>query len=78
MTYIVSFIKEISTLLGGVLQFLVSLVNGLINLITSLPNYITQLTICVSYLPEQLITWFSVGITVTVIFLVLGRRDGGD
>lgn len=78
MQFIVNFIKELSSMVGGLLQFLVSLVKGLIKLVTSLPTYISQLTSCVGYLPEQLITWFSIGITVTVIFLILGRRDGGD
>lgn len=78
MQFIVNFIKELGSILGSLLQFAVSLVNGLINLITALPSYISQLTACVSYLPEQLITWFSIGLTVTVIFLILGRRQGGD
>lgn len=78
MQFIVSWIKELSGVLGALLQFIVSLVNGLLNLIEALPSYISQLTTCVSYLPEQLITWFSIGLTVTVIFLILGRRDGGD
>lgn len=78
MSYIVDFIKELSGTIGGLLQFLLSLVKGLLNLIQALPSYINQLTTCVGYLPEVLITWFGIGITVTVIFLVLGRRDGGD
>lgn len=78
MSFIVNWIKELSGTLGGLLQFLLSLVKGLLNLIQALPSYINQLTTCVGYLPEVLITWFGIGITVTVIFLVLGRRDGGD
>lgn len=78
MSYIVDFIKELSGTIGGLLQFLLSLVKGLLNLIQALPSYINQLTTCVGYLPEVLITWFGIGITVTVIFLILGRRDGGD
>lgn len=78
MSYIVDFIKELSGIIGGLLQFLLSLVKGLLNLIQALPSYLNQLTTCVGYLPEVLITWFGIGITVTVIFLVLGRRDGGD
>lgn len=78
MSFIVDWIKELSGTIGGLLQFLLSLVKGLLNLIQALPSYINQLTTCVGYLPEVLITWFGIGITVTVIFLVLGRRDGGD
>lgn len=78
MTYIIEWIKELSVTLGALLQFAKSLVMGLLKLVASLPLYLTQLTNCVGYLPEVLITWFSIGITVTVIFLVLGRRQGGD
>lgn len=78
MSFIVDWIKELSGTIGGLLQFLLSLVKGLLNLIQALPSYINQLTTCVGYLPEVLITWFGIGITVTIIFLVLGRRDGGD
>ena len=78
MSFIVDWIKELSGTIGGLLQFLLSLVKGLLNLIQALPSYINQLTICVGYLPEVLITWFGIGITVTIIFLILGRRDGGD
>lgn len=78
MSFIVDWIKELSGTIGGLLQFLLSLVKGLLNLIQALPSYINQLTTCVDYLPEVLITWFGIGITVTIIFLILGRRDGGD
>ena len=78
MSFIVDWIKELSGTIGGLLQLLLSLVKGLLNLIQALPSYINQLTTCVGYLPEVLITWFGIGITVTVIFLILGRRDGGD
>lgn len=78
MSYIVNWIDELSGILGGLLQFLLSLVKGLLNLIQSLPSYLTQLTTCVGYLPEVLVTWFGIGVTVTVIFLILGRRQGGD
>lgn len=78
MSFIVDWIKELSGTIGGLLQFFLSLVKGLLNLIQALPSYINQLTTCVGYLPEVLITWFGIGITVTIIFLILGRRDGGD
>lgn len=78
MSYIINWIEELSGILGGLLQFLVSLVKGLLNLIQSLPSYLSQLTTCIGYLPEVLVTWFGIGITVTVIFLILGRRQGGD
>lgn len=78
MSYIINWIDELSGILGGLLQFLVSLVKGLLNLIQSLPSYLSQLTTCIGYLPEVLVTWFGIGITVTVIFLILGRRQGGD
>lgn len=78
MSYIINWIDELSGILGGLLQFLVSLVKGLLDLIQSLPSYLSQLTTCIGFLPEVLVTWFGIGITVTVIFLILGRRQGGD
>lgn len=78
MSFIVDWLKELSGIVGGLLQFLLSLVRGLLNLIQALPSYLNQLTTCVGFLPEVLITWFGIGVTVTVIFLILGRRQGGD
>lgn len=78
MSFIVDWLKELSGVVGGLLQFAVSLVKGLLNLIQALPSYLTQLTTCVGYLPQVLVTWFGIGVTVTVIFLILGRRQGGD
>lgn len=78
MQWIISFIQDIINSFSGVLNLLKSIGLGLVKLAISLPQYIAQLTTCVGFLPEQLITWFSIGITVTVIFIILGRRDGGD
>lgn len=78
MQWLINFFTDLSNILSGVINVVISLVKVLVTLITSLPAYISTLTSCVGYLPEVLITWFGLCITVTVIFLILGRRQGGD
>lgn len=78
MQWLIDFFKDTWYVVGSLLDIVGNIFTGLVNLVTSLPTYISTLTTCISFLPEQLITWFSIGVTVTITFLIIGRRDGGD
>lgn len=78
MQWIISFFQDLANTFGGLLNLVKSIASGLINLVVSIPQYVSQISTCVGFLPEQLVTWFSIGITVTIVFIILGRRDGGD
>lgn len=78
MDWIISFFQDIAQTLSGVFNFLVTLVNGLLSLIKMLPSLIADMTSAVGFLPTILTTFFGVSVTVTVIFLIAGRGQGGE
>lgn len=78
MDWIISFFQDISQTLSGIVNFLVTLVDGLLSLIKMLPSLIADMTSAVGFLPTILTTFFGVSVTVTVIFLIAGRGQGGE
>lgn len=78
MNWLISFFQEIAQMLSGVVSFVVTLVNGLLTLIKMLPSLIADMTSAVGFLPMVLTTFFGVSVTVTIIFLIAGRGQGGD
>lgn len=78
MDWIISFFQDIAQTLSGVVNFLVTLVSGLLTLIKMLPSLIADMTSAVGYLPTVLTTFFGISVTVTVIFLLAGRGQGGE
>ena len=78
MDWIISFFQDIAQTLSGVVNFVVTLVGGLLSLIEMLPSLIADMTTAVGFLPPILTTLFGVSVTVTVIFLIAGRGQGGD
>lgn len=78
MDWIISFFQDISQTLSGIVNFLVTMVDGLLSLIQMLPSLIADMTTAVNFLPYQLTIFFSVSVSVTVIFLIAGRGQGGE
>lgn len=78
MDWIISFFEDIAQTLSGIVNFLVTMVDGLLSLIEMLPSLIADMTTAVNFLPYQLTIFFSVSVSVTVIFLIAGRGQGGE
>lgn len=78
MDWLISFLQDIGQMLSGVINFVVTLVQGLLTLITMLPSLIADMTSAVGFLPTVLTTFFGVSVTVTIIFLIAGRGQGGE
>ena len=78
MNWLISFFQDISQMLSGVVNFVVTLVDGLLSLIKMLPSLIADMTTAVGFLPMVLTTFFGVSVTVTIIFLIAGRGQGGE
>lgn len=75
---IFDFFKQIADFIGSLIQFVVQMVDGLIRLLALIPKCVTLLTDSIGALPTLLIAFASVTITVSVIFIILGREHGGD
>lgn len=78
MDWIISFFKDLAQTLSGIVNFVVTLVDGLLSLIEMLPSLIADMTTAVGFLPTVLTTFFGVSVTVTIIFLIAGRGQGGE
>jgi len=78
MQWFISLIKGIFTTFGSVFNLLKSAFMGLISLLEMLPMLIRDMSMAVGLLPTVLVTFFSISLTVTIIYLVLGRGKGGD
>lgn len=78
MNYIISFIQDLAQILSGIINFVVTLANGLLTLFKMLPSLIADMTSAVGFLPAVLTAFFSVSVTVTIIFLIAGRGQGGE
>ena len=77
MQWIVDFFSIYETL-SGVISFVVSAVVGLLDIIKMIPSLLTTVTEVVNGLPNVLSAFILSTITITVIFLLIGRGEGGD
>lgn len=78
MKWLIEFFKDLGSTLSGIINFAVTLVQGLLSLLEMLPSLIADMTTAVGFLPTVLTTFFGVSVTVTVVFLIAGRGQGGD
>lgn len=78
MSYIIGFLEDIIQTFAGVINFILTLYEGVKTLFEMLPSLIADMTSAVGFLPMVLTTFFGVSVTVTIIFLLVGRGQGGD
>ena len=58
-------------------QFLLNLISGLVHLVTLLPKALLFVTGCSSYLPTFLVTFVLAGVSISLVFMIVGRGGGG-
>lgn len=65
-------------LVTSLVSFLWSLIEGLLRLISLIPTAVTVLTNSIGYLPSILAAFAAATITISVIFIIVGRDEGGQ
>lgn len=65
--------KAVLDFLGTVLDFIEYLVSGLVQLLAMIPSAFSMLTYSIGYLPTVLLAFAAVAITLSIVFLILGR-----
>ena len=65
-------------ILTSIYNLVGSLVKGLLNLIKALPSIISTATNAIGYLPSVLIVFATLTITISVVYLIVGRDTGGS
>ena len=73
VTLMVDALKSILDFFGTLLDFVEYLVTGLVQLITMIPSAFAMLTYSIGYLPSVLLAFAAVAITLSIVFLILGR-----
>ena len=65
--------KAVFDFFGTVLDFIIYLVTGLVQLFAMIPSAFAMLTYSMGYLPSVLLAFAAVAVTMSIVFLILGR-----
>lgn len=68
------FLAGISNAIVAVFQLLINLISGIVQLVALAFEFITYLTIVLGYLPTPLLAFAGLGISLSVILLLVGRN----
>lgn len=77
LNYIIDFLKELGSFFQTLIGMVVNLIQQLITFVMLIPVGVNMLITSVGYLPSILIVFATLSITISVIYLVLGRGQGG-
>lgn len=66
-------LKSVLDFFGTILDFVEYLVTGLVQLIAMIPSAFAMVTYSIGYLPSVLLAFAAVAITLSIVFLILGR-----
>lgn len=68
------FLSALSNAITSVLQFLLNLIMGMVQLVALSIEFISYLTMVLGYLPTPLLAFGGLGISLSVILLIVGRN----
>lgn len=66
-------LKSILDFLMSLGQMIKYLVTGLVQLFSMIPSAFAMLTYSIGYLPTMLLAFAAVAITISIVFMILGR-----
>ena len=75
--HIANFFSWIIDTVSTVFEFFGSVVTGLFNIIKSIPSVITMLTGSIGYLPSTIAAFATITLTISIVYLIVGRDTGG-
>lgn len=75
---LLQFFNYFVELISSLVSFAIQLVTGVVRLLTLIPSAVLNLTNAVGYLPSILSAFAAATITVSVIFIIVGREGGGQ
>lgn len=68
------FLAGISNAIVAVFQLLINLISGIVQLVALAFEFLSYLTIVLGYLPTPLLAFAGLGISLSVILLLVGRN----
>lgn len=69
----IEFFKSIFNAITTVFDMLSYLVTGLVQLFSMIPSGFAMLTYSIGFLPTVLLAFASVAITISIVYLIIGR-----
>ncbi len=73
-----NFFQWLYEFIGDLFGFVYSLIKGLLNVLYSIPQILSFTASSIGFLPSVLTVFATLTITVSVIYLIVGRNTGGD
>lgn len=70
----IEFFKMIGDAIFTVFQLLLNMVEGLVRFFLMIPQFLSYLTTVFAFVPAPLVVFLSVGVTISVILLIVGRN----
>lgn len=77
MQAISNFFQWIAEIISSLLQFVYSLITGLFSVIKALPHTLNMATTAIGYLPPAIAVFATLCITVSIVYIIVGRESGG-
>ena len=74
---IIDFFQWLIDIIASLINLVVSLVKGIVQLLSLIPSAVQSLTLSVGFLPSFLVVFATATITISVIFIIVGRNSGG-
>lgn len=68
------FLAGISNAIVAVFQLLINLISGIVQLVVLAFEFVSYITIVLGYLPTPLLAFAGLGISLSVILLLVGRN----
>lgn len=68
------FLAGISNAIVAVFQLLINLISGIVQLVALSIEFVSYITIVLGYLPTPLLAFAGLGISLSVILLLVGRN----
>lgn len=68
------FLSGISDAIVSVFQLLLNLIRGIVQLVALALDFVSYLTLVLGYLPAPLLAFAGLGISLSVILLLVGRN----
>lgn len=68
------FLAGISNAIVSVFQLLINLISGIVQLVALAFEFVSYITIVLGYLPTPLLAFAGLGISLSVILLLVGRN----
>ncbi len=71
---LLEFFTSIGNAIYTVFQLLLNMVQGLVQFFLMIPQFLTYLTTVFAYVPAPLVIFLTMGVTISVILLIVGRN----